>query len=69
MITYKILTLLSAEPEPVELHLDVSLIIFASVLYQLTLEAHSLVYHFDTQCPKNEMRKKSSHPSFSKYNM
>ena len=55
--TYKILTLLSVEPEPVELHRDVSPIVSASVPYQLALEAHFLEYHFDTQCPR-KVRKK-----------
>ena len=54
---YKILTLLSVEPEPVKLHLDVSPIVFESVPYQLALEAHFLEYHFDTQCPR-KVRKK-----------
>ena len=55
---YKILTLLSVEPEPVELRLDVSLIVFESVLYQLALEAHFLEYHFGTQYPKKVRKKK-----------
>ena len=63
--TYKILTLLSVEPEPVKLRLYVSLIVFASVLYQLALEAHFLEYHFDTQCPRKVKKKLKFVPSIN----
>ena len=69
--TYKILTLLSVEPEPVELHLDVSPIVFEFVPYQLALEAHFLEYHFDTQCPRKVRKKRKNlyNRSFQKYNV